>query len=132
MELKLATYEQAKKLKELGFPQEDTEYIYYQGELILESEIYFGGPATFELNDDDCISAPYLELAAKWLREEKKLNIEPRYQPITDTYMCFVVKYEAGPMMLIEEKTGVIKFNTYEEALSMGIDKAITQLNNNK
>lgn len=66
MELQLVNVEQAKALKELGFP---TKWTYNKNV-----------PNTFQLGDRIHGFAyhycPALELVAKWLREEKNIHID--------------------------------------------------------
>lgn len=123
MELQLTTFKQAKALKELGYPQS-----------IISASKVFGirtQKQTSNLNylaiygdDGQYIPAPTLELAAKWLREEKNILIE-----ITRVFG----KY-AGRIMELHtsgERNPHIQFqdySSYEEALSVGIDKAIEML----
>lgn len=67
------SFETAKLLKEKGF-DEECEHAYFNGAFFNKEE--YG----FVLGDDftvgDLVFAPTLQMAMKWLREEKKLNIE--------------------------------------------------------
>ena len=79
--------------------------------------------------------APTLELAAKWLREEKKIHIEPYVTsiPSIHTFYCKVYlnyKAEKGPSIsyTVNNGHGVYNFGDYEKALSAGINKAIEML----
>lgn len=86
IELKRVNFEQAKTLKELGFPQgllADNEYLYYSDnidkncedtEMIDEPFI----PYRFETSMYNYYRAPYLEEVANWIESEYKLFIEVR------------------------------------------------------
>lgn len=89
IELKRVNFEQAKILKELGFPQglsgnlTDNEYSYYSDnidkncedhEMIDEPFI----PYRFETSMYNYYRAPYLEEVANWIESEHKLFIEIR------------------------------------------------------
>lgn len=129
MELQLVNFEQAKALKELGFPQDlsfrECDYWYnkhghdnHHAELIGDD---------FSFSDIVCL-APTLELVAKWLREEKSLFTE-----ITlDLGGGYNVQYCQLPWTntLFDNSLGT--FDSYEEALSAGIDKAIKILKENE
>lgn len=115
MELQKVTFEQAQRLKEIGFPQGGIEKCYIQEDnkiklVYANNELY-----------SSWIVAPSLELAAKWLREEKGLYIEPEYCLLYDKYdYCLLIK--EGHITMYNDDKG---YKTYEEALSAGIDKAI-------
>lgn len=82
MELQLVSYEQAKTLKELGFPDtlsyQVCPYSYFGKDLIdiHNNDISALNPKWREVKDEDICFAPTLELVAKWLREEKKINVQ--------------------------------------------------------
>lgn len=131
LELDFVSFEQAKALEELGFPQETYDYLYLDGELISKEEYYemdCGGPFSVELFESDCLSAPSLELVSKWLREEKNLFIIPDiYDTHSDTFTVVIRKKFGGKFkesILLDEYDDVT-FPSYELALSAGIDKAI-------
>lgn len=114
MELQLVSSIQAKALKELGFPQLDIEPI----------DLYF-------VQNEWCV-APTLELAAKWLREEKGIivliEIEDDYG-IEYIYKLYTVDKETNYMIFLTcgDRGEML---SYDKALSTGIDKAIEILNN--
>lgn len=116
MKLQLVTFEQAQELKELGFPQPiQHDWFYKEGKLI------------YPPNDDvlmtvDCF-APTLELVAKWLREVKGIDLWVRclysWTPKEGTR-------KAGYHFEGDwQNETITSYPTYEEALSLGIDKAI-------
>lgn len=146
MELDFVSFEQAKALEELGFPQETYDYLYLDGELISREEYYemdCGGPFSVELFESERLSAPPLEFVAKWLRSEKNILVLPYLIAFvgisnestppelkTNIFGCQIVYYdtykEGNEFLTLEE------FATYEEALSAGIDNAIETLKNKK
>ena len=138
MELRTVRFDQAKKLKDLGFPQRIYDYLYLDGELTSKEEYDekdCGGPFSVELSESDCLSAPSLELVAKWLREEKNLFIIPDiYDTHSDTFTVVIRKKFGGKFkesILLDEYDDVT-FPDYESALSAGIDKAIEILKQTK
>ena len=131
MELRTVRFDQAKKLKALGFPQRIYDHLYLDGELTSKEdydEMDCGGPFSVELSESECLSAPSLELVAKWLREEKNLFIFPDiYDTHSDTFTVEIRKKFGGKFkecILLDEYDDVT-FPDYESALSAGIDKAI-------
>lgn len=125
MELQLVTFEQAKVLKELGFPQGECWYSYLEN---------IDGEGFLMDKDSYTYSAPTLELVAKWLREKKEIWINSEYYPLGHGYCCLYQRYVKEPKSskVLKSNYTTIKddprfgvYPTYEEALSAGIDKAI-------
>ena len=112
--------EQASKLKDLGFPQDMYYGVYYYAE---ESTcpIPFLGVSLVK----NFYVAPSLEQVAKWLRDKKDLWIEISKGGYEKSAHCFLGDY------IYEDATHIKEFNSYEEALSAGIDKAIEILKKN-
>lgn len=140
MELELVTFEQAKVLKELGFPQNIyTPKVYLEKTIphdIIAKECGLsdwqcvGGkliPCSSDYNKygvDTC-SCPTLELVAKWLRKQKNIHIEltlpnPAYCP---WWHCVLRDIKTRDIIA---KT--ISYEKDEQALSAGIDEAIKYL----
>ena len=147
------TYEQAAKLKELGFDWECTHFYdcFDLDILISSSEIVSndGGVAytisvdnlshNFNLDNGDGFngaSAPTLAQVAKWLREVKDIIIGIDFDNWHDKYECHVYKRMGYSGENIRDTYGSRlvtnefheDFDTYEEALSEGINKAIELL----
>lgn len=131
MELQFVTFEQAQALYELGFPQE-TEELYAVCDYCYDDSDY---PTTFNNGDlieghcgrfaaKDVIAAPSLELAAKWLREEKEIIFCPTIVRFDDEarYSINGIYKVAGRCICVCWHN---LYNTYEQALSAVIDKAI-------
>lgn len=157
MELNIVSFEQAKELKELGFPQNIyTSKVYLEKTIphdIIAKECdlsdwqCIGGrliPCSSDYNKygvDTCI-CPTLELCAKWLREEKNIYITilPTYnnRRYLKSFICELdYKNNVGAFVthtLNKNKGSYLydDFNSYEEALSTCIDKAIEILKNNE
>lgn len=123
-------YEQAKALKELGFNRE-CHYRFNIDKQIVPNVVY----SNAGVDSDDVavdvnfrcigdISAPTLSQAAKWLREVKKLCI----CSINKIDNRGRYKYQWLVVFLNEDKSESSDpkfFDTYEQALSSGIDKAL-------
>lgn len=121
MELKLVNFEQAKTLKKLGFPQRAITSIgwYSTNGQLSNSSI----DVPLDLLEGES-TAPTLEFVTKWLREEKGLWIEISKGGYEKSAHCFLNDY------IYENETNIKEFDSYEEALSAGIDKAIEILKN--
>ena len=122
MKEEYVTYEQAVKLKELGF---DWKVEHSYTDVIKES-------AREEWDEEECqwstvydinsYPKPRLDQAQKWLREEKKIHIEPKFQ----YGRLFNVRIQSETLRLYKVLNS--GFETYELALSGGIDKALELL----
>lgn len=90
------------------------------------------------------LARPTQSLLQRWLREVHKINVESNYLPNIQKYRCLY-----KPMILIPKeelrKNGVISlhnemkkyynnlnYNTYEEALEIGLQEALKLVKNNK
>ena len=137
------TYEQAIKLKNLGF---DWDCGYYYNEcnqnFMPNTNDSYGMLNTNDLLDNinriwNCISAPTLSQAQKWLRNIKDIIIVIDFDNWCEKYGCHVykktiynsenIKDSYGSMLVTNESNE--DFDSYEQALSMGIDKALELLN---
>ena len=136
MELRTVRFDQAKKLKDLGFPQRIYDYLYLDGELTSKEEydeMDCGGPFSVELSESECLSAPSLELVAKFFRQEKNLFIFPDiYDTHSDTFIVVIRKKFGGKFKesIFLDEYDEVTFPDYDLALSAGIDKAIEILEN--
>lgn len=131
MELQLVNFEQAKALKELGFPQLVNENIHCQ---YVNGLLDYCEDACFLEFDDNVIYAPTLELVAKWLRDEKNINImidnfDGRMAGFSEVSYMYIMSYIKPIKSLHNCYT---MYDTWEQALSAGIDKAIEILKNNE
>lgn len=107
------TLDQAKKLKELGFEEKCFAYFLYDDEVEIGSYMkdynYIVGL--------DYISAPTLYQAQKWLREVEKTEVV--VNRLDEGVYDFVIYGK------IVDMTTTKCFDTYEQALSNGITKAL-------
>lgn len=125
LELRTVSFEQAKKLKNLGFPQDSSTYI---SSIEKHSKTY---------------AAPSLELVAKWFRQEKHISIIVEDYELCDEYNMYfshlinldipyiydMIKrtpkeYNARHFGRWESKI----YDDYEDALNAGINEAIKRL----
>lgn len=146
------TYEQAVKLKELGF---DCHNLYNQMYYATQNYCEGNNPFFFDtigpgdlisspkmkedendgwIEDEDyCVLAPTLAQAQKWLREVKDIIIVVDFDNWCEKYGCHVykkiiynsenIKDSYGSMLVTNESNE--DFDAYEAALSTGIDKAL-------
>ena len=124
------TYEQAVKLKELGFDWKCNHWYHpLEPEKIIECQTYCNHNS-FERP----YSAPTLAQVAKWLRDVKGLIIysEPRFykgkKPLLG-YEYHLFNKKDGYYSHIESET---IYDTYEEALSEGINEALELIKEKK
>ena len=133
------TYEQAIRLHELGFDGVDKYYVtesfcyggdpddYYQeGQIVDEYIVYF----TNENNEDDYrgVPAPRLDQAAAWMRDCKGIDVEVSciiYNLNKKAYKACLCYFSND---LAEYKLVAHGIHSYENALSIGIDKALELL----
>lgn len=144
LELKTVTFEQAIALKELGFPQYSGNYSRFLYFIIGNKSKVWCSPydiRSFNEKKEVLIEAPYLEVAAKWLRNEKDFHIFPtpmvKWDNTTETYCCphyecfFTTSFGSPIRCTVYDKHETFtpkEFSSYDEALSAGIDEAIHQL----
>lgn len=149
IELEIVTFEQAKGLFKIGFPQghlytdkyfyaltEHMSYVDNEGDMVVrEGELIDSVYDSVWILDDYTISAPTLSLVAKWLRDEMHLSICPmRYCPpmfgrCESKYKLQIVLphsfYDEDPDGYDSILGDTNEYDSYEEALSSGIDTVI-------
>ena len=114
------TYEQAVKLKELGFDWKCYTFYHWDNWCGLSHSGIYENHNMFK----KCISAPTLSQAQKWLRE-KGIDITPI--PVTrDDERKYRWALDRLNPRLRDWTDDII--NNYEEALSAGIDRALQLL----
>lgn len=129
-----ATYEQAIKLKELGFNEPCNHLYNING---LEENIEAAHNYTTYIHWNSCntslfVAAPTLYQVQKWLMKKHNIKIIPKYVK-NNFYTCkmfWVDSQGFEQFTQCEEKPYVINLESYEKALSVGIDCAIKYLNN--
>lgn len=110
------SYEQAVKLKELGFKDKCNAYYW------TEDKAFDCTNCIVHKNSDTCqtvVMAPSLWQAQKWLREVKRIIVEPHFQ--YESVFRFVVQSESRCIYKLFDEHS----KTYELALSAGIDAAL-------
>ena len=115
------TYEQSQALKRLGFSEETTHY-YVNFKSDGEIKLWSRNPPdnhNARLSINEVCSSPRLDQAQKWLREVNGIHVEPRLQYGT----IFKVVVQSETRFLY--KTFENGYNSYESALSAGIDAAL-------
>lgn len=135
MKEEYVTYEQSQALKRLGFAEPCDTFYNSHLKLCRYSDSDVINRNTNGHHTPSC-SAPRLDQAQKWLREEKGIMIEP-FASIPDkmwAYRLYHTKGEKfGMTLVISNKSIVVyEFNSYELALSAGIDKALDLLTDKK
>ena len=115
-QLQLVTFEQAKRLKELGFNWENTNF--YNSVKVLFKERNISDHNFFKQR----FSAPTIALALKWFRDEKCIISE-----ITSSLSSCGWSYTfyINPIMPDEL---IAEFNTYESAESALLNELLTLL----
>lgn len=124
--------EVAKLLKETGFDWECKTYYdisLYRDEIIIEGEFHDYNFTTGNI----IFSAPTLDVAQRWLREVKHLDISIHYDPTikSQPYVYFIYDVEEkfndilGIISPVTHSYSDGYFYTYEEAQEVGIKKAL-------
>lgn len=122
------TFEQAIKFKELGFDWKC--YTFYHGDNWCG--LSHSGMCENHNMFEKCVSAPTLSQAQKWMREVKNIHLEikymsnPQYEPWVGKVV--IIENYPKPNTIIDIDT----CDTYEEALSICIDKALEILKQEK
>ena len=119
------TFEQAMKLKDLGFDWDC--HAYYdkrRQDGVIDRALKF---QNYNYDNDymNSVSAPTIYQAQKWLREVQNIHIEIKYtsNPQYEPWVGKVVVIENYPKVNTIINTDTC--DTYEEALSEGIDNAL-------
>ena len=116
------TYEQAVKLKELGFDWK-CDYWYYN---VTKCQVSVHGSDCFDF--DNMTKSPTLAQVQKWLREVKKILILIDIRGINEK----VFHWKIFNSDIFWTYSSDVNFDTYEEALSVGIDKTLEILKEKK
>jgi hypothetical protein len=151
------TFEIAKKLKEKGFKEEclayyTTEYTLYNNVITLTDDKYLCvsdidyeeflvSHNSIKYTNGNYVDAPTISQALKWLREEKKMYIEPCILADGDTdadskviniytYWSYSITHiESGDMIYFEyEHIDDKRFDSYEQAALAGIEYVLDNL----
>ena len=127
------TYEQADKLKDLGFDWEcDHSYLHKTIDKSGNPYLYHVEMRNWNNFNSEvgCFSAPRLDQAQKWLREVKELHVLPRLENVNKPdYVCIVTLMRKESIRITNNGS---YFPNYESALSAGIDAALELLTDKK
>ena len=125
-ELQLVNYEQAKRLKELGFDWNVSNYYNakYEIEKVLEC-VNFNDNFYSETRRFERFSAPTVALALKWFRDVKEVFNGVCYSPFMDGKR----RYNG---IFTNEDRETTSFDTYESAESALLDELLTILEKEK
>lgn len=139
IELNIVSFKQAKELKDLGFPQEYDKYhsnVYVLEDYSHEDEVqrFYSDTVTVKsgtlsnypvgISETNRCYAPTLELASRWLRDSKDIWIEISRGHYESSAHCFI-NSKSFSNYLYDDNSRIKDFNSYENALSAGIDKSI-------
>ena len=131
------SYEQAARLCEVGFDSEvgtvyymhawmDTPKLTDRLLALMEAEMYDG---------TDIYPAPRLDQAQAWLREVHNIDVEARIKRDGlvggrkyNAHLCYKPTAYSVFYDMITKDTHIVDYDSYEVALSAGIDKAINLL----
>ena len=112
------SFETAKKLKEKGFPQDCR---FGQLRYSVDGERYIPQ----ESNCEFCCACPTLSLVQKWFREEKKIYLDVISETNGKWENGVVYEFSIMKQGLDNLEIDLVIYDTYEEALSAGINKAL-------
>lgn len=122
MKEELVSYEQARKLEELSFNYDCCGYYYKYDPTkvaVLSTPLNHNNRNLFK----DICSAPRLDEAQKWLREVKGINVRVNYFQDYKEWFFDWLNLETG-----EHDETDATFDSYESALSAGIDAVLNLL----
>lgn len=141
--MEIVSFELAKKLKEKGFPQRPDYFNYsnyYEWDGLRKIHSLSNASVWFDPNisRNNIYFAPTISQVLKWLREEKKIHVEPCILAEADidadgkvineyTYWSFSVTHiETGDMIYFEyERIDDKRFDSYELAALAGVEYVI-------
>ncbi|NDV93489.1 hypothetical protein D0T84_00965 [Dysgonomonas sp. 521] len=119
--MNIVTFEQAKKLKKLGFDRETSDIYWMDGDM----EENYGRFDWNNQNDEDCISAPSASEALQWIRDNKGIycGVGCGYDVDNEIYYHGHF-FTDNPYFVCEDIYG----NTYHQAESDLLDAVLTYL----
>jgi hypothetical protein len=135
-ELQLVTFEQAKRLKALGFNYMVTEGYNTFSETLQNPSPYCRdfNSGVFTVQGHEVISAPTVALALKWIRDEKKIDCGVVFFDVVS--LAYQGKYQLPNLLKIGDKIFKPRTSyytlegheTYEAAESALLDELLTIL----
>ena len=139
MEKEFIPYEQALKLKELGF-DEICLAVYFNNKFKLVKDLNINNVDLHVATEIDAILAPLWQQVVDWFREKYSIFIEIKSGNYFDTFsnsyqfhaFCKVFKNgELGRIVIIRDKQNNHIFQSYENAREQATLKAIALINEN-
>ena len=120
------TFEIAKKLKKKGFRCNYPFAMYSEGGLFYACYTSAGYANYYDYNDFDESDyiAPTISQALKWLRKEKRIFVDVRFNRFYQVYRYYAFTMSAYK----EDMYGESQVNTYEQAALAGIEYALDNL----
>ena len=125
------SFEIAKKLKEKGFSLEKTEiYGKFDSDGLFHPQLYFNYIETMDCNE---IIAPTISQVLKWLRDEKKISIEPTIHCFLE-WICSIYGFSDRLVDFTQysndgiDDTVFIFYESYEQAALSGIEYSLDNL----
>jgi len=118
--LQIVAKEQAVKLRQLGFDWQ-TEYLFHT-----KSKEPFPSNGMGVYHKDTYFYAPTVALAMRWIREEKRINIDVNFHCVENKYWIGIYDYNK-----LIYSTDVL-FTIHEDAELAGIDYSLNYLLNKK
>jgi hypothetical protein len=125
------SFKLAQKLKEKGFILEKTEiYGKFDSDGLFHPQLYFN---YIETMDCDEIIAPTISQVLKWLRDEKKISIEPTIHCFLE-WICSIYGFSDRLVDFTQysndgiDDTVFIFYDSYEQAALAGIEYTINNL----
>lgn len=122
------SFELAKKLKEKGFDWICSHY--YR---TTSKDLFRVFPCEDWSNTEERVNAPTISQVLKWLRDEKKISIEPTIHCFLE-WICSIYGFSDGLVDFTQysndgiDDTIFIFYDSYEEAAIAGIEHVIDNL----
>ena len=120
-------YETCVALKELGYNGTAGECSHFGAFHMNGREIFYDRLYNSELKENECLRVP-LYLAQKWLREEKKIEVNATSDFISEYHWFWQIK----SLINANNDVSYPYYRSYEEALSEGIKEAVKILKENE
>ncbi len=115
------SYEQAIKLKELGYDEQCRAFYWTADGQLKETD------QKVHANNPNCttmVAAPHVWDVMRWLREKQKLHIQVRVNGIRSMFWFEIWELKSNGYVSVHNPL----HDTFESALSAGIDKALELL----
>ena len=128
--MEFVNYELSKKLKEKGFKKEclchyiNNDIVYNIESPIANNQMWFCHNKFDNIWHRDNYDAPTISQVLEWLREEKNIFVDIRFNRYYQLYKYYVFTMSAE----CEDMYGEYPIDTYEQAVLAGIEYALDNL----